>query len=132
MQIQTKLTELINDRDMAQIGNWKMSKVVTDSFSKYNSTVPTNQHVECVEKADSHRTMWQHNDGKTWLTVSKHDNGTFETKWKVVLYMGSENTDNVGPGWTCGVNAYCDSPQEAVKWAHAYMKDNQDISHLYD
>jgi len=127
-----QLNELINSRDMVTVGNWKMSKVVTDEFSQYNSIVPTKQHVERVDRSESHRTMWQHKDGKTWLTVSKHDNGTFDTKWRAVVYMGSHETDSVGPGWTCGVDAYCDSPQEAVEWAYTYMKENPDMSHLYD
>jgi len=126
----TKLNHLINDRDMVQVGQWQMSKVVTDEFSSSNSIVPTKQHVETIDRSESHRTMWRHSDGKTWLTVSKHNNGTFETKWKVVVYMGG--SDTVGPGWTCGINAYCDSPQKAIEWAHTYMKENPDMSHLYD
>lgn len=126
----TELNELINDRDMVQVGEWHMAKVVTDEYSSCNSIVPTKQHVERVDTSESFRTMWRHSDKKTWLTVSKHGNGTFDTKWKVVVYIGSEDT--VGTGWTCGINAYCDSPQEAVNWAHDYMKSNDDMSHLYD
>jgi len=129
----THLTELnkeINSRDMAQVGNWNMSKVVIDNFSRHNSIVPNEKHVESVNESASHRTCWRHKDGKTWLTVSRHGNGTFDTKWKVVVYMGS--SESVGPGWTCGIDAYCDSPQEAVEWAHNYMTENDDMSHLYD
>ena len=128
----TELQNLINNRDMVQVGNWNMAKVVTDSWSQYNSIVPDKQHVESVNNADSSRTMWQHKDEKTWLTVSKHPNGTFETKWKVVVYMGSNETEKKGPGWTCGVDCYADSPKEAVEWAYEYMNENQDVSHLYE
>lgn len=126
----TKLNHLINDRDMAQVGEWNMAKVVTDEFSNCNSTVATKQHVESISESDSFRTMWRHSDRKTWLTVSKH--GPAYNKYKVVVYMGSNETDSVGPGWTCGVNAYCDTAQEAIEWAYNYMKENDDVSHLYD
>jgi hypothetical protein len=123
----TVLNRVINDRDMATVGNWSMAKVVTDSFSEYNSTVATDQHVESVDCSDSFRTLWRHSDKKTWLSISKHSPSG---KYRVVVYMGS--TDSVGPGWTCGINAYCDSPQEAVDWAESYMRDNDSMSHLYD
>jgi hypothetical protein len=146
----TELNRVINDREMATVGNWSMAKVVTDSFSEYNSTVATDQHVESVERSDSYRTLWRHSedcathsrhndessrsetrhsDGKTWLSVSKHSPSG---KYRVVVYMGSNETDSVGPGWTCGINAYCDSPYEAVDWAETYMRVNDSMSHLYD
>lgn len=128
-----KLTELnheINSRDMSQVGNWNMIKVVTDKTASHNPCVRLEEHTESIDKSTRARTMWQHKDGKTVLTVSKHHNGTFDTKWKVVVYMGSDDT--VGTGWTCGINAYCDSPKDAVDYAYTYMKENDDMSRLYD
>lgn len=123
-----KLTEQIDGRGMIEVGEWELVKVVTDEFSSVNPTVATERHVEKLDSFEGHRGLWRHSDGKTYLKVFTNSQGNYDA----VVYMGSHDTDSVGPGWTCGVDCRNTDAQTAVQWAHEYMTEHSDVSHLYD
>jgi len=124
----TKLKLEIEERDMIKVGEWELVEREIHEFHYHNPTLAKDESIETTDTVHSHRNMWRHSDGKTYLKVFHNSMGNYDA----VVYMGSHETDSVGPGWTCGVDCRNVDPQEAVEWAENYMQENSDVSHLYD
>lgn len=113
---------------MQTVGKWELVKTTVEKWGGNANTVPTEKSVSRTETVDSHRNLWRHSDGKTYLKVFQNSQGRYDA----VVYMGRPDSVSVGPGWTCGVDCRHTDAETAVEWAYDYVTENSDVSHLYD